>query len=78
MALVAKIILVISAIALIIAVLLQSGKSPGLGGVIGGGNEQMVGKQKARGMDAVLNKVTVVFAVLFMVSAVLLAFFLQG
>ncbi|QDX91509.1 preprotein translocase subunit SecG [Brevibacterium sp. JNUCC-42] len=78
LALLAKIFLIVSAIGLILVVLLQSGKSAGLSGAISGGAEQLVGKQKARGMDAVLGKITVVFAVVFMLSAILLAFFLQA
>ncbi|MGE5701292.1 MAG: preprotein translocase subunit SecG [Clostridia bacterium] len=78
MALVAKILLVIGALGLIAVVLLQSGKSAGLAGAIGGGAEQLMGKQKARGIDAVLGKLTVVFAVLFMVSTILLGYFLRA
>lgn len=77
MILAAKILLVIAAIGLIIVVLLQSGKSAGLSGAIGGGAEQMLGKQKARGIDALLGKLTVVFAVIFMVAAILLGYILK-
>ncbi|MED4585762.1 preprotein translocase subunit SecG [Brevibacillus choshinensis] len=77
MALAAKILLVIASIGLIIVVLLQSGKSAGLSGAIGGGAEQLVGKQKARGMDALLGRLTVVFAVAFMIFAILLGYFLK-
>ena len=57
-------LLIIDAIALIVLVLLQSGKSAGLSGAISGGAEQLFGKQKARGIDAVLHNATVVAAVL--------------
>lgn len=77
MALAAKILLVIVSIGLIIVVLLQSGKSAGLSGAIGGGAEQLMGKQKARGIDALLGKLTVVFAVAFMIFAILLGYFLK-
>lgn len=69
-----KILLVIFSIGLIGVVLLQSGKSAGLSGSIGGGAEQMLGKQKARGIDAVLNKITVGLAVGFMILAIAVAF----
>ncbi|MCS1352188.1 preprotein translocase subunit SecG [Mechercharimyces sp. CAU 1602] len=75
MAIAAKIILAIISIGLIVAVLLQSGKSAGLSGAIAGGAEHLMGKTKARGMDAVLNKVTIVLAVLFMVMAVAVGLF---
>ena len=58
-------LLIIVSIALIIIVLLQSGKSAGLSGAISGGAETLFGKQKARGMDLVLHRTTVVLAVLF-------------
>ncbi|WP_413363476.1 preprotein translocase subunit SecG [Lysinibacillus sp. 3P01SB] len=59
--------LIIVAIALIVVVLLQSGKSAGLSGAISGGAEQLFGKQKARGMDLVLHRVTIVLSVLFLI-----------
>ena len=68
-------LLVIDAIALIIVVLLQSGKSAGLSGAISGGAEQLFGKQKARGIDAVLHRITVVLAVLFFILAVAVSYF---
>lgn len=66
-----SILLVIVALALIVVVLLQSGKSAGLSGAISGGAEQLFGKQKARGMDLVLHRTTIVLAVLFFVLALL-------
>ena len=63
------ILLIIVALALIAVVLLQSGKSAGLSGAISGGAEQLFGKQKARGMDLVLHRVTIVLSVLFFVLA---------
>ncbi|HLU22746.1 preprotein translocase subunit SecG [Lederbergia graminis] len=58
-------LLIIDSIALIAVVLLQSGKSSGLSGAISGGAEQLFGKQKARGMDLILHRITVVLSVLF-------------
>lgn len=69
------VLLVIVSILLIAVVLLQSGRSAGLAGAISGGAEQLVGKQKARGIDAVFQKATVVLATLFIVLAVLVAYF---
>ena len=59
------VLLIVDALALITVVLLQSGKSAGLSGAISGGAEQLFGKQKARGMDLVLHRITIVLAVLF-------------
>ncbi|TQR06752.1 preprotein translocase subunit SecG [Psychrobacillus soli] len=64
------ILLVIVSLALIVVVLLQSGKSAGLSGAISGGAEQLFGKQKARGMDLVLHRITVVLAVLFFILTI--------
>ena len=63
------VLLLIVALALIVVVLLQSGKSAGLSGAISGGAEQLFGKQKARGMDLVLHRMTIVLSVLFFVLA---------
>lgn len=62
-------LLIIDAIILIVFVLLQSGKSAGLSGAISGGAEQLFGKQKARGMDLVLHRGTVITGSLFFVLA---------
>lgn len=51
-------------IALIVVVVLQSGKSAGLSGSIAGGAESFFGG-KTRGLDAILAKATIVIATLF-------------
>lgn len=63
-------LLIIVSLGLIVIVLLQSGKSAGLSGAISGGAEQLFGKQKARGMDLVLHRATIVLSVLFFVLAI--------
>ena len=65
-------LLAISSIILIASVLLQSGNSSGLSGSIAGGAEQLFGKKKSKGYEAILAKVTSVAAVLFVVLAVVL------
>ncbi|MEW6172352.1 MAG: preprotein translocase subunit SecG [Bacillota bacterium] len=55
---------------LIAAVILQSGKSAGLSGSIGGGAESIFGKKK--GLDEWLAKVTIWVAVLFGATSLLL------
>lgn len=69
-----NILLVIDAIIMIILVLLQSGKSEGLSGAISGGAEQLFGKQKARGVDLVLHRGTVVTGTVFFLLAFLSAY----
>ena len=70
------ILLVIVSISLITVVVLQSGKSAGLSGAISGGAEQLIGKQKARGVDLVLHRATIILAVLFFILSVTLGYFL--
>lgn len=71
----ATILLVIVAIGLILVVLLQRGKSAGLSGSISGGAEHLFGKQKARGMEAVLEKTTTGLAIAFIVVTLIVAYF---
>ena len=61
----------IVAIVLIAAILGQEAKSAGMGGM--GGGADTVFSSKARGMDALLARVTVVFAVLFTVITIVIA-----
>lgn len=61
------ILLAISSIVLIASILLQSGKSAGLSGSIGGGAEQLFGKKKSQGYEALLSRVTSIGAVAFIV-----------
>ncbi len=68
-------LLVIVCIALIACVLLQSGKSAGLSGAISGGAEQLFGKQKARGLDLILQRSTIVLSILFFALTLLIGYF---
>ena len=74
---VVTIIHVILAVVLIAVVLLQSGKSAGLSGSIGGGAETFFGKNKARTIDGILEKATGVVAILFVVTSIVLSLFLN-
>ncbi len=66
------VLLAIASIILIAAVLLQPSHSDGLSGSIAGGAEQLFGKKKSRGYEALLSKITVVAAVLFIVLSLAL------
>ncbi len=72
-----RILLVIFAIGLIAVVLLQKGKSAGLSGAITGGAEHLFGKQKARGLDLFLQRLTVVLASGFFVLALIVSYFID-
>ncbi|TQE90703.1 preprotein translocase subunit SecG [Ureibacillus terrenus] len=66
------VLLILVSLALIAVVLLQSGKSAGLSGAISGGAEQLFGKTKARGIDLVLHRMTIVLAALFFIITLLI------
>lgn len=59
------IVLLVMAVFLIIAVLMQSGKDKKLSGTIAGGAETFFGKTKANKMEKTLSVVTTVVAVVF-------------
>lgn len=61
------IILLAAALFLIIAVLLQNGKSKGLSGTISGGAETFFGKNKGKTIDKKLSVITTVVAIVFVV-----------
>lgn len=64
---------IVLTIALIVIVLMQSGKTQGLSGSIAGGAETFFGKNKGKTIDGILNKITSVVAVLFIVCSVALS-----
>ena len=61
------VIQVLCGLFLIAVVLLQSGKSAGLSGAIAGGADTFLSKNKARGVDAKLAKMTKWVALAFMI-----------
>ena len=69
------IILIISSLGVIASVLMQSGKSAGLSGSITGAGEQFFGKSAAKGMEGIFSKLSIVFAVLFLLSSLGLTIF---
>ena len=66
------ILLAVASLILISSVLLQSGNSAGLSGSIAGGAEQLFGKKKSKGYEALLEKVTAIGAVLFIVLSLVI------
>ena len=66
------ILLAIASIILIASVLLQNGNSAGLSGSIAGGAEQLFGKKKSKGYEAILAKVTAIGAILFIVLSLVI------
>ena len=67
-----QILILVSSIFLIGTIMLQPSKSEGLG-TVGGGAEKIWGKNEARGFEGMLSKLTTVSAIIFIVSALVLA-----
>ncbi len=63
-----SVIVFASSLALIGSVVLQEGRDAGMSGAVGGASEKLFGKGSAKGIQAVLQRITVVSAVLFMIS----------
>ena len=67
-------LLIIACLVLIGSVLMQSGKSAGLSGSIGGGAEQLMGKKKGRAYDKTFDKITKFGAVAFILITLALVY----
>ena len=70
------VILIVAALFLIVAVLLQSGKDKKLSGTITGGAETFFGKSKSKKNDKALSTVTTILSFVFVVLIVVLYIFL--
>ncbi len=66
-----KVVFVLSSLMLIFSILMQSGNSAGLSGSIGGGAEQIFGKNEAKGWEKLLNRLTKIAAIAFLLCAAL-------
>ncbi len=67
--LVLNIVLVVVSVVMIIVVLLQKSKSSGLGAAFGGESASLSPKAKSASRDVVLQKITIVLAVLMAILA---------
>lgn len=76
MQIVIGVLLIISAVFLIVAVLMQQGKSHNLSGAIAGGAETFFGKEKGSTINNKLSKLTTVVAIVFALL-VLVSYFMQ-
>ncbi|MGL4283497.1 preprotein translocase subunit SecG [Eubacterium aggregans] len=68
------VLLMISSFALIISIVLSPAKSSGMG-TIEGGAKTLFGRKKAKGIYAILEKVTIGSAIVFMISAFIYSLF---
>ena len=64
------IVLIVMALFLVIAVLIQQGKDKKLSGSIAGGSETFFGKGKGKSWDKLLSRLTTVISILFAVLVV--------
>lgn len=71
--LIISIVMVLLAVILVAIVLLQSGKTAGIAGAIGGGADTFLAKNKARTLDAKLARATKWVAIAFLVLSLVLA-----
>ena len=76
MQIVIGVLLIIAAVFLIIAVLMQQGKSHNLSGAIAGGAETFFGKEKGSTINNKLSKLTTIVAIVFALL-VLVSYFMQ-
>ena len=58
-------VLIVASLFLVVAVLMQSGKSHNLSGAIAGGAETFFGKTRGSAMDKKLSKITTIVAIAF-------------
>ena len=66
------VLLGVVSVLLIMSVVLQEGNSDGLSGSIAGGAEQLFGKKRGRGYQGILNKITIVCSILFIILSLVL------
>ena len=66
--------MLVVSVLLIIVVTMQPTKTNSASSALTGGAEQLFGKQKARGFEAVLQRVTVLLGIVFFVLTIALAF----
>lgn len=62
----------VSALVLVVATLLQGGKSAGASGAIMGGGMNLFSNVKERGIEKVVSKITLISGICFMVFAILI------
>jgi len=73
--LIITILQLLSCVSLILVVLFQTGKTAGLSGVIGGGSDTYLSRNKAKTLDAKLAKATKWIAIVFVVLTLALSIF---
>ncbi len=72
-----SIIVFAASLVLIISVLLQEGKDAGMGSTVGGNTDVLFGKNKARGMQPMLQRITIIASIIFMLSVLVMDILLR-
>ncbi|MBU5425925.1 preprotein translocase subunit SecG [Tissierella pigra] len=67
-----SVVVLISSLSLIVSVVMQEGSESGLG-AIGGGSEPLFGKSRGTSREDMLKRITVISAVIFIISTLVLA-----
>ena len=65
-----EIIIVVSALLVIVSISVQESKASGLGGLVAGSSETFYSKNKTKTKEAFLTKLTVISAIIFVISTV--------
>ncbi|HAK41903.1 MAG TPA: preprotein translocase subunit SecG [Clostridium sp.] len=65
-----KVVVIISALIVILAISLQESKSSGLGGLVAGSSETFYSKNKTKTKEAFLIKLTIISAIIFAASII--------
>ncbi len=68
-----SVLILVSSISLIISVLLQEGSEEGLGTIGGNAPESLWGRNRGTSKEAILQRATIVSAIVFIISALALA-----
>lgn len=67
-------LMIILSLLIIVAVMMQPSKQNSAASAFTGGADQLFGKQKARGFEAVMQRITTILAIAWVVVAILLAY----
>lgn len=68
-----SVLILASSVSLIVSVVMQEGSSEGLGAVGGNASNSLWGKSRGSSREDVLRRITVISAVIFIISALVLA-----
>ena len=68
-----SVVLLVSALCLIISVLLQESGEGGIGAIGGNSPDSLFGKNRSSSKDAILQRITIISAVVFIISTLVLA-----